>query len=242
MIHKDPRGIYNISSFDRLGVAAGYSCRVLGDMRNAESRDTFLRLFGSDAKDLIMARQIHGVRIARVTGDDRGKTLSETDGLVYKKDGVQTVLGVSFADCVPLLAVDPVAHVIGVAHAGWKGTANGIAEELVRTMITSGCTTGNIRVSIGPHIGMCCYNVPVERAKIFQKQFGTDEKITVRAGDAWHLDIGYVNYVQLLQAGITKEHIDAPVTCTSCQVSEFNSFRKDVKSTFGVQLGIIRFT
>jgi YfiH family protein len=241
MIYKDSRGIYSISSFAGLGVTAAYSCRALGDMRMASGRDTFLRLVRSESKELIMARQIHGVRVALVSGDDCGKTLSETDGLVYRKDGGSVVLGVSYADCVPLLAVDTDAAVIGVAHAGWRGTLNGIAGELVRTMVSAGCTAGTIRVSIGPHIGMCCYNVQEERAMIFQQQFGTDEKIAVRTEGAWHLDIGYVNYIQLLRAGITGKHIDAPVTCTSCQVAQFNSFRKDTKKTFGVQLGIIRF-
>ncbi len=108
-------------------------------------------------------------------------------------------------------------------------------------MVAAGCTPGDIRLSIGPHIGMCCYTVPDDRAEVFQKIFGNNEKITARERDGWHLDIGYVNYLQLVNAGIKKEHIDAPVTCTSCQVSEFNSFRKDTKKTFGVQLGIIHF-
>ncbi len=93
MIHKDPRGIYTISSFTGLPISAGYSCRILGDMRMADNRDAFLRLTGSQAKDLIMARQIHGVRIAVVTASDRGKTLPETDGLVYRKDGAPVALG-----------------------------------------------------------------------------------------------------------------------------------------------------
>lgn len=241
MIHKDSRGFYSISLFTGLPVSAAYSSRALGDMRTASSRDTFLRLVGSESKDLIMARQIHGIRVARVTGADRGQTLAETDGLVYRKDGGPVVLGVSYADCVPLLALDPDANVIGVAHAGWRGTLNGIAGELVSTMIGAGCAVKNIRVSIGPHIGMCCYNILEDRAVIFQKQFGMNEKIAARIGGAWHLDIGFVNYLQLVRAGIAHAHIDAPVTCTSCQVAEFNSFRKDTKKTFGVQLGIIRF-
>jgi len=241
MIYKDSRGLYGISSFARLPVTAAYSCRVLGDMRIDSSRETFLRLVGSESKDLIMARQIHGVRVVVVSRRERGKTLAETDGLVYRKDDAPVVLGVSYADCAPLLAVDPRANVIGVAHAGWRGTLNGIADELIQTMVGAGCTAQNIRVSIGPHIGMCCYSVQESRVREFQKRFGTDEKIAVKIGGVWHLDIGYANYVQLLEAGITKEHIDVPVTCTSCQVSEFNSFRKDTKETFGVQLGIIRF-
>ncbi len=241
MIYKNSDGIYGISTFDLLPVTAAYSCRTLGDMRTDKSREAFLRLVGSDAEDLIMARQIHGVQVAIVTKEDRGKTLADTDGLVFKNDRSPVVLGVSFADCVPLIAVDPVARVIGVAHAGWRGTLHGVARELIQTMLSVRCTAKDIRVSVGPHIGMCCYNVLEDRVKEFQKKFGGDEKITSKIKNEWHLDIGYANYVQLLDAGIIPMHIDAPVTCTSCQVGEFNSFRKDSKKTFGVQLGIIRF-
>lgn len=241
MIYKDSRGVYGVSSFARLTVTAAYSCRALGDMRAVSSREAFLHLVGSEAKDLIMARQIHGIRVAEVTKEDRGKTLAGVDGLVYKQDDLPVTLGVTFADCVPLLAVDPAATVIGVAHAGWRGTLQGIAGELIRTMVGAGCTAQNIRVSIGPHIGMCCYSVQTDRVREFQKRFAAVGQIAVQIGGVWHLDIGYANYMQLLEAGITKEHIDAPVICTSCQVAEFNSFRKDTKETFGVQLGIIRF-
>lgn len=87
---------------------------------------------------------------------------------------------------------------------------------------------------------MCCYNVMEDRAVAYQKQFGRDDKIASRIQGEWHLDIGYANYQQLIDAGVEKEHIDAPATCTSCQVSEFNSFRKDPKDKFGVQLAVIK--
>ncbi len=185
--------------------------------------------------EIAVPQQIHGTRIAVVTKKDQGKTIPGVDGLVSK----DIAIGVSFADCVPILAVDPKAKIIGTAHAGWKGTLHGIARELILTMTNAGADVKNIYISIGPHIGMCCYNVPDERARVFQKQFGTDEKIAARIDGDWHVDIGYVNYLQLLKAGIAKEHIDAPPSCTSCQVAEFHSFRKDSKDTFGVQLGVI---
>jgi len=149
-------------------------------------------------------------------------------------------IGVTFADCVPILAVDPKAKIIGTAHAGWKGTLARIARELIGAMTNAGANIHTIYISIGPSIGMCCYNVTDDRAKAFQKQFGNNEKIAARIQGKWYLDIGYANYLQLLEAGIMKEHIDTSEACTSCQVAEFHSFRKDKKGTFGVQLGVIR--
>ena len=106
-------------------------------------------------------------------------------------------------------------------------------------MKKAGADEKNIFVSIGPHIGMCCYNVLPDRAEAFEKSFGTDEKIAAKIQGEWHLDIGYANLELLRKAGVPAKHIDAPVFCTSCQVDRFNSFRKDPKERFGVQLGVI---
>lgn len=213
-------------------------------MRNSQDREKFLETLGLKNENLVMGEQIHGVRIARVKDSNKKSVLIGIDGLVSKgTDFLQGVplqsLGVTFADCVPLLAVDPKAHIIGTAHAGWKGTLAGIARELVTTMEKAGAKIPNVYVSVGPHIGMCCYNVLEDRAQAFIKQFGNNEKIATRIQGAWQLDIGYANYELLLESGIIKEHIDAPIMCTSCQVDQFNSFRKDPKDRFGVQMGVI---
>ena len=117
--------------------------------------------------EIAIPQQVHGTRIAVVTKKDQGKTISGVDGLVSKDISI----GVSFADCVPILAVDPEAKIIGTAHAGWKGTLHGIAQELILAMKNAGADVKNIYISIGPHIGMCCYNVGEDRAKAFQNKF-----------------------------------------------------------------------
>ncbi|MCX6793910.1 MAG: polyphenol oxidase family protein [Candidatus Gottesmanbacteria bacterium] len=213
-----------------LGIVHGYSTRT-------ESREKFLEILGVRPENLVVGQQVHGTQIAVVKAGDKGKILTGIDGLVSKYCPIS--LGVTFADCVPILAVDPKAKIIGTAHAGWKGTLAGIAGELILVMKNAGADVNNIYVSIGPHIGMCCYNVHKDRAMTFQKQFGYNEKITARIQGAWHLDIGFANYQTLLETGIPKDNIDTSVTCTSCQISEFNSFRKDPKDKFGVQLGVI---
>ncbi len=213
------------------GVDHGYSTRWFGDMRTASAREKFL---DGRIGRLILAEQVHGVRIKRVNESDAGKIMEGYDGLVGTG-----VLGVTFADCVPLLAFDPKTRTIGTAHAGWKGTLAGIAKELIRVMEQSGADRGSIVVSMGPHIGMCCYAVLPDRVHAFQNAFGENERIASRIEGAWHLDIGYANYLQLEECGIDPSRIDAPVTCTSCQVAEFNSFRKDPKESFGVQLAFV---
>ncbi len=211
-----------------LGIVHGYSTKN-------ESREKFLERLGIKNKDIVMGQQAHGTKIVEVNDRDKGKILPGIDGLISRS----IPIGVTFADCVPILAVDPKARVIGCAHAGWKGTLAGIARELIISMKHTGASEMNIFVSIGPHIGMCCYNVLEDRARAFQKQFGDNEKIAGKIQGEWHLDIGYANYTTLIDSGIKKDHIDAPPMCTSCQVAEFHSFRKDPRDKFGVQLGAI---
>lgn len=236
MIQKQADATYTSSLLTTLGIKHAYSSRTFGDMRDESDKRSFLQTLQIKSDDVVIGEQVHRIRVMRVTASDKGNTLAGIDGLVTTGS---VCLGVTFADCVPLLAADAKAKVIGTAHAGWKGTIAGIAGELILTMQKAGADSENIYVSIGPHIGMCCYNVREERALSFQQQFGGNEKIAARILGAWHVDIGYANYEQLLSSGITKDHIDAPILCTSCQVNEFNSFRKDPKEKFGVQLGVI---
>lgn len=221
----------------------GYSTRKLGDMRKGESRQEFLKLFPVLMGSLVLAQQVHGADIGYLKFSDRIEEFDLVDGLIDLKtkraDAVSHVLGVRVADCTPLLAVDPVAHVVGAAHAGWQGTKAGISANLVKAMCKTGAKPGNILVSIGPRIGMCCYNVPKERANMFKNYH--DDRVVTFADNNWYLDVGYVNYLQLLGSGVSKNNIDAPPICTACQNNEFFSYRRDTKETFGEMLGFIGF-
>ncbi len=218
-------------------VVYGYSSRAFGDMRILENRMKFLKTLGF-TKDVILPEQVHGNVVKILTNDAIGR-ISGADGLVTLKGSAP--IGVLGADCTPLVAVDSEVHVIGVAHAGWRGTIANIAGELISAMKKVGASEKNIYVSIGPHIGMCCYSVPEERAMQFLTTFGKDAKMASRIGDEWHLDIGWTSYQQLVAAGVQKEHIDAPVICTSCQSDTYFSYRKSGKKHYGEQMGVIGF-
>lgn len=237
MKQENENAIYTSALLSQLKVVHGYSTRSFGDLRWNKNRQKFLTTLGVAYGNLVMGEQVHGIRIAHVDENEKGKIIPEVDGLISKNSGI--LLGVTFADCVPLLAVDPKAGVIGTAHAGWKGTLAGIARECIDHMKNAGSNVTDIRISIGPHIGMCCYNVYEDRARAFQKQFGINEKITSKVGSDWHLDIGMANYMALLDAGIPQTQIDVSEVCTACHVDSFNSFRRDTKESFGVQLGVI---
>ncbi|MBU1326645.1 peptidoglycan editing factor PgeF [Patescibacteria group bacterium] len=243
MLSKTKSEVYQSTLLSSIsGVVHGYTDRILGDMKkNPQNRQKVLDGFFSEKVKLITAEQVHGGGVALVN-DATVSYFPGVDGLVYKhKSGEVVALGVFVADCVPMLLVDPKAEIIAAVHAGWKGTLLDITSKTVCLMKSLGGLPRDIVASIGPHIGMCCYDVGEERAKMFQKAFGNDRKIVSITERAWHLDLGMANRKQLLDSGVLIEHIDAPPVCTSCLNNKFFSYRKDSSETFGEMLGLIGY-
>jgi YfiH family protein len=166
----------------------------------------------------------------------------KADALISKNREV--ALTMSSADCVPLMYYDPVESVIGMAHAGWRGTARGVAAATVDAMAEQfGSLPGNIRVGIGPSIGPCCYEVSEEVRRLFIGQQEFDSIPTngryrnlVRESavfvvkrlpdrDSLRLDLWETNRNQLLLAGALPEHIESSEICTSCEKERFFSHR-----------------
>ena len=107
--------------------------------------------------DIAWMDQVHSATVAVVTAAGEGP-VSATDGLVTRTPGLG--LAVLVADCVPVLAADPSAGVVGVAHAGRPGAAAGIVHRLVDTLFAQGATTDGLQVVLGPSICGRCYEVP----------------------------------------------------------------------------------
>jgi len=152
----------------------------------------------------------------------------------------------STADCVPLLFYDPVTEVIGVAHAGWRGTARGIAAATVAAMGEQfGSRPADILAGLGPSIGPCCYEVSDEVKEHFlgQRDFEelpTEERfrrlvaeaavfetVSLPEKESLRLNLWETNRNQLLLAGLAPEHIELPEVCTSCAKERFFSHRAE---------------
>jgi len=219
------------------------SDRTLGDLNVGrlpiENAQTLLNLYQIPLSQFVGMEQKHGVIVRLVDEANIGKLVENTDGLITVNH--QLFLGVKTADCVPLFFYDSIKKIVAVAHAGWQGTLGNITGNLIEKLEELGSDPQNVYVAIGPHIGGCCYEVTAERAKLFLEKF-RDPKIAFQNEGKWFLDIGQANKTQLLESGVKLEHIDAPLTCTSCQNDLFFSFRKDTKETFGEMLGIIGIT
>lgn len=152
----------------------------------------------------------------------------------------QVALALTTADCVPIFFHDPEAEAVGLAHAGWRGTVAGIAQETVRAMVRQlGARPERIRVGVGPHISECCFEVGREVQQTFSQTYGEVEWIRPQGReDKWNIDLREANRYWLLQAGILPEHIAMCPLCTSCREDLFYSYRRD-RGVTGRQLSAI---
>lgn len=218
----------------------GFTTRLDGDMRAISFREKLLSSLGFTNDDVILCEQTHGNAVAVVDQSHRGTRILRVDGLVYKdeSDSGRVMLAVRVADCVPLLFVDRHTHIIGVAHAGWRGTVTNTARATIRAMHVVGARISDIEVIIGPHIGACCYTVDDHRVRQFEAAFPA-ALIVNRKGNDYTIDIGNANRLQLMAAGIKEAHVKDVDICTSCHVDTYFSYRKDTKESFGEILGFI---
>ena len=91
-------------------------------------------------------------------GITREKKIHDVDGLLTNHPRV--ILCTLYADCVPLLFVDPIRRVVASSHSGWKGTVARMGAVTVERMVSAyGCRREDILVGIGPSIGPCCFEV-----------------------------------------------------------------------------------
>ncbi|MFC6331351.1 peptidoglycan editing factor PgeF [Paenibacillus septentrionalis] len=185
--------------------------------------------------------QIHGNQIAIVTSKERGRGRASMQDAIIGVDGLVTnekdVLLTSFyADCVPLYFWDAEHHVIGLAHAGWKGTVTAIAREMIEVMSQHyGTKPEQLQCAIGPSIGACCYevnHVVIDRVVGLWEELELPEVIlesvflNKREGKA-HINLKEINRQIMIKAGILPSHIEISERCTGCQHDLFYSHRME---------------
>lgn len=156
-----------------------FNCGLhVGDAEGSviQNRKKLTQLIDMPFESLTCANQVHGSRLYHVQKEERGRGRSSCadalDGVdaLYTTDE-DTLLVAYYADCVPLLFLDPVKRVIGVAHAGWKGTRLAIGQKLIaewRQKFWS--QADDLFVAVGPAIGACCYEVSEELAQEFTQE------------------------------------------------------------------------
>jgi YfiH family protein len=168
-------------------------------------RRDFAERLGLNADLLTVAGAVHGKQVARV--DSPRGAMEGFDGLVTDRPGLPLLA--TFADCYPLVVYDPEHHAVGLAHAGWRGTAAGIAGALVDTLVREyGSHREHMAAGLGPGICGDCYQVGMEVADRFVGFSRPDVDGRRR------LDLAAANRAQLIEAGLYEERVHVHGACT----------------------------
>lgn len=173
------------------------------------------------------AKQVHGTDVL-IIDDQSLKDISkeEKDGFITNHKGI--VLATYHADCVPVYFYDTKKDVIGLAHAGWKGTLNNICRSIIEAMMEKfESKTEDIIVAIGPSIGVCCYEIGLDLVNLFSEKYPKEKDLIIEKEGKVYLDLWKVNMINLLKLGIKQENIYHSNTCTSCKVDKLYSYRKE---------------
>jgi YfiH family protein len=205
------------------------------DEQNVEQNRRLLAAHaGYDPEQLQATKHVHGTAVWKV--GEPSPEPAEFDGLVTDRPG--PVLGAFAADCIPIVFADPVARVIGAAHAGWRGTVGGVAANVVTRMVELGASPSQICVALGPSIGPECFEVGPEVVEQFRAAFGDVPGMVVQGPKKDHIDLRVASRAVLERAGIAPAHIDDRPPCTKCEAERFFSYRRDGKDG-GVHMAFI---
>ncbi len=163
---------------------------------------------------VVRCRQVHGagVVVCEEEGEPGVWPLGPADALVTRRPNL--LLAVTVADCVPVFLVDPERRVLGLAHAGWRGTAAGVVEATLAALGGLGSRAASLYVHLGPAICGRCYEVGPE--------------VTAALGEAQgarRLDLRAHLAQRALRAGVDPGRLTGSTLCTRCDGERFFSYR-----------------
>jgi len=162
-------------------------------------------------------KQVHGTAVIDAT---RATPDAEADGIVTQSPG--PVCAVMTADCLPVLLSDRAGRSVGIAHAGWRGLAGGIVENVVQAM---GAPSRDIIAYIGPGIGARRYEVGEDVRKAFvDTDPAAASSFAPREDGKYLLDLYGLARQRLAAAGVAGIHGGG--FCTASE-ERFFSFRRD---------------
>ena len=186
-------------------------------------KDFFFSYLKFDLPQVVNIRQVHGSRVIVLDKLFFPKdTIEEADGLITNLKNLP--LAVRTADCLPIFLYDAFSQSIGLVHAGWRGSQQGIVGEALKLMKQFyHSEVKNVKVILGPTIRSCCYQVGNEFADHFPRE-------TMKRENSYYLDLPEANKHQLIDFGIQEENIFDSGVCTCCH-KEYFSYRREGPST-----------
>jgi len=205
-----------------------------------ENRRRVARYLEGTSDGVVTLYQEHGTTARVVSSPLPREALPRADAVVSKTPGL--VIGVLTADCAPVLLADPEARIVAAAHAGWRGAAAGIIENVVAEMERQGASRSRISAAVGPCINQDAYEVGPEFEAEFLSRCPENRRFFVPAASAGRLRFDLPGFVlhRLAETGIGS--LLALTSCTYENESLFFSYRRKVhrqEADYGRQISAI---
>ena len=207
--------------------------RYCGDTIEAitKNREALCSLLGIGDDRLLMPHQVHLTKTAKIdasflalTEEKRREALEGCDALMTDMKGV--CIGVSTADCIPILIYDCEHQAVCAIHAGWRGTVKRIVVKAVEAMAEAyGTHPQQLTAQIGPGISLDSFEVGDEVYDAFAQEGFDMSAISVRK-EKWHIDLPACNRLQLVAAGLLPQNIKVSPVCTFQQATDYFSARR----------------
>jgi purine-nucleoside/S-methyl-5'-thioadenosine phosphorylase / adenosine deaminase len=190
----------------------------------AENRARMAAAVGVEPHRFVTAHQIHSPQVVVAETPWPAEARPRADAIVTRMRAL--AIGVTTADCGPVLFADPKAGVIGAAHAGWRGALAGVVEAAVDAMERLGAERGQIRAAIGPMIRQSNYEVGPDLVVRFGAEDPASSRFFAPASRDGHALFDLAGYIgaRLTRAGIRQ--VEDIGLCTYADAGRFFSFRR----------------
>jgi YfiH family protein len=190
----------------------------------ADNRSRMAAALGLAPDRLLTAYQIHSPQVVTVEAPWTSETRPRADAIVTRTRGL--AVGVTTADCGPILFADPHAGVVGAAHAGWRGALAGIVEATVDAMEQLGARRGQIRAVLGPMIRQDNYEVGPDLIARFRDEDSASEPFFRPAGRRDHALFDLPGYITARLERADIRGVEDLRLCTYADPDRFFSFRR----------------
>ena len=216
MISND--SIVEFAGFEEYGFKAGMSLKSSW----ADKSDIYDYINSNldNNPKLVIPKQVHSSDILKIDKSNLPDKL-DCDGLISNESGL--CLTISTADCVPVILASD-CRWYGAVHIGWRGFVGGITDNLETFGIKNRIEFSKLKISLGPSIGACCYDVGDEVAILFDKKHLNISEQNIK------LDLKQAVVEKFISMGVCEENLTISEECTSCKTERFYSYRRDGKS------------
>lgn len=189
----------------------------------------FAKELGFNYNEVQRGYQVHGTNVEVVTRENmihlQGSVhFKDTDALITNEKNIP--LSTFYADCVPVFFVDKKNHAIGVAHAGWRGTADNIVKNVVIKMReTFGTNPEDLICGIGQSIHECCFLVDDDVYEVFNEH--EEYRAFIKKDEnKYKINLQEINKKNLMDQGVLEKNIEISPYCTACNEDLFFSHRR----------------